>query len=378
MKPKLKGLFYFSLVLIFGLRLYLQLLAILAGKLIPFKDSFPYREAILEKLGPSWLWFWGNFDGVHYINIAKIGYEYGLTQAFFPFYPLLIRLVNYLTHNSLWSGLIISFSALIGFLYFFVKLGLKDYSDKALRWAIVFLLLFPTSFFLFGLYNESLFLLLAAAALYSSRSKNWWLAAVLAGLASATRIIGIFLLPAIVWEYWQEKKSRSIIKAGLISLISASGLIAYLYYLQTKFNDFLIFIHSQPGFGAGRQVDKLVLLYQVIFRYLKMLLGVSVYNDIYPVLVLELTVSIAFLGLIIYAFIKKLRPSYLFYIIPAYLLPTLTGTFSSMPRYVLACFPLFYLLGELKHRKAKIALIFLFLLLLTWSFIRFARGYWLA
>ncbi len=378
MTKSFKKLFYSVLLLFIIVRIYLQFLAGLAIKFIPFKPSFPYSESILAELGQKWLWLWGNFDGVHYLNIVKINYKDGLTQAFFPFYPLLIKGFNFIIHNSLWSGLIISHLSFIGFIYFFLKLGLLDYSKKTVYWAAILLLFFPTSFFFFGIYTESFFFFLATAAFYFSRKKNFLLAALLVGIASATRLIGIFLLPAILWEYWQSTKKLKPLKLTAISVLGVSGLSSYLYYLYKHFNNALIFIHSQPGFGAGRQVDKIILLYQVIFRYLKMLATVSINNQIYPVLAFEFIMALIFLGLIIWALIKKFRPSYLIFMVPAYFLPTFTGSFSSMPRYVLACFPLFYLLGNLKNSRLKKAIIVVSLVLLSWAFIRFSRGYWIA
>jgi hypothetical protein len=64
----------------------------------------------------------------------------------------------------------------------------------------------------------------------------------------------------------------------------------------------------------------------------------------------------------------------------AYLTPTLTGTFSSLPRYVLVLFPGFILLSlwTEKYRWLKIlypltAVLFFFICLFF-----FANGYWLA
>jgi len=373
----MKKLFKFSLGLALIVRVYLQLLAGLALKLVPFKPSFPYWDFFLKPKGPAWLWLWGNFDGVHYLTIAQEGYAYGLTQVFFPFYPYLIKLVNVLVHNSLWSALLIAHLSFIGFIYFFIKLGRLDYKAATVRWDLFFLLLFPSSFFFFAVYTESLFLLLAAVSLYWARTRRFTAAALAAGLASATRLVGIFLLPAIIWEYVKAKKS-SPLQLIKLCLLSGSGLLLYLNYLQRHFHNFLIFVTGQPGFGAGRQVNTLVMIYQVIFRYLKMLFGVSLKNDIYPVLVFEFVISLVFLALIIFAWVKKFRTSYLLFIIPSFLLPTLTGSFASMPRYVLACFPLFYLMGKFRSKAGKAAALVISALLLTWAFIRFCRGYWVS
>lgn len=371
-------LFKFGLILALVVRLFLQLVAGLALKLVPFKASFPYWDLFLNTKGPAWLWLWGNFDGAHYISIAQEGYLYGLTQVFFPLYPNLIKLLSLITHNQLWSGLIISHLSLVGFIYYFIKLGRLDYSIKTIRWALLLLLLFPAGFFFFSLYTESLFLFLSALSLYLARTKQFTKAAIITGLASATRLVGIFLLPALLWEYYQVHKTPRLFNMVKLIFISVFGLLTYLLYLQLRFHNFLIFVTAQPGFGAGRQVNSLVMIYQVIFRYFKMFFGVSPANDIYPVLIFEFSLSLIFLSLIIYALFKKFRPSYLLFIIPSFLLPTLTGTFASMPRYVLTGFPLFYLLSSLKNKKAKIIWLVISVLLLIWAFIRFSRGYWIS
>ena len=371
-------LFKTGLILALVVRLYLQLIAVLALKFIPFKASFPYSDFFLSPKGPDWLWLWGNFDGVHYISIAIEGYLFGLTQAFFPFYPLLIRWLSLITHNQLWSGLIISHFCFIGFLYYFIRLGRLDYPAKTVSWAVLLLILFPTSWFFFSVYTESLFLLLAALSLYLARTRRFTAAVLLAGIASGTRLVGIFLLPAILWEYFQAVKKPKIHTLALLSLTGISGFLLYLNFLQQKFNNFFIFITAQPGFGSGRQVDTIVMIYQVVFRYLKMFFGVSPVNDIFPVLVFEFSISLLFLGLIIYAFIKKVRLSYLIFFIPAFLLPTFTGSFASMPRYVLTGFPLFYLIGSIKSKPLKIIILLISFTLLNWAFIRFSRGYWIS
>ena len=373
-------LFKKSLIVTIFLRIILHFLSLFSIKNIPFKPSFPYWDTTLTKLGPRWFWLWASFDGPHYIRIVTDGYKHTLTQAFFPIYPLLIKSFNFITSNSIISGLIISHISLIGFIYFFLKLGELDYKKIKIWQAFLFFILFPTSFYLFSVYTESLFLFLTAASFYFARKKNFLLAVLLTGIVTATKIIGIFLIPAILWEYYSlhKKNKKKLFKIIPYGLMAASGIISYLYFLQNKFNDTLIFVRSQPGFGAGREVDNITMFYQVLYRYLKMFFLIDVKNNIYPVLWFEAIISVTFLGLIIYALTKKMRNSYLIFIIPAFFLPTLTGTFSSMPRYVLACFPLFYLFPNIKSKIQKIILALIFFLLQVWAFTRFVSGQWVA
>ena len=110
------------------LKLYLLLFAIClwciwAGRhIVPFKYSFPYVEDFLSKQGPWWLWPLANFDGVHYLLLAKDGYCRDLYQAFFPVYPFLIGLVAKVLKNLLISSLLISHISFVFTVVSFYKL----------------------------------------------------------------------------------------------------------------------------------------------------------------------------------------------------------------------------------------------------------------
>ena len=126
----------------------LLVVSFLAIKFLPFRPRFPYWDAILSNLSPyQFIWHWANFDGPHYITIAEKGYiGTGLIQAFFPLYPLVVRYFNIFLRNWLYTGLILSNLFFIIGLYFFDKLaGLEGI--KKTKWPILFLILFPTSFY---------------------------------------------------------------------------------------------------------------------------------------------------------------------------------------------------------------------------------------
>ncbi|MGB9911220.1 MAG: hypothetical protein ACPLKP_01300 [Microgenomates group bacterium] len=350
-------------------RIGLELVVFLGKKILPEK---------LDYLGPS---VWANFDGVYYLNIAQNGY--GLyQQAFFPFYPFLIRWLSNFIHNYLVSGLLISHLAFLGALVFLYKLLTLDYSPKFIKLVIIGLLLFPASFYFVSVYTESLFLFFVLGAFYFIRIKKWWLGGVFGAFASATRIVGIFLLPALLIEWWEDKKILNF-KFKILNLIFLFliplGLIFYMRYLLVHYGDPLLFIHVQPHFGAQRSGGKIILLYQVFWRYFKMILTTKI-DPLYFVVWLELLVAISFLGLLVYGYLKKIRLSYLVFGFLAYILPTLTGTFSSLPRYVLVVFPAFLSLGFIleKYQRFKIFYLIFSLILLVISLIFFSRGYWLA
>ena len=363
-----KLLIKFIVALFLLWRTGLCLIAFIAGKLLSLREGY---------LGES---IWANFDGVHYLNIAKHGY-YQFQQAFFPFYPYFIRYLAKFFKNYLFSGLFISHFAFFVSLYLFYQLVRLDFAEEIAKKSLIFLLLFPTSFYFGSVYTESLFLALILGSFYATRKKQWGMAGILGALASATRPVGIFLFPALLveWHRQKTKNKKQKTKNFLALLFVGFGLLVYMWYLQRTVGDPFYFIHVQPFFGAQRTGGKIILLYQVFWRYFKMLVTVEKTTLTYFVVVLEFLSGLLFLLLSIFAYLR-LRLSYFIFMVFAYLTPTLTGTLSSMPRYVLVLFPGFILLAiwAEKYRWLKILYPIIAGILLIISSILFTRGYWVA
>src|SRR3989344_5783719 len=139
-------------------RLALFALAYISPSIIPnFGARFPYYQERLIGTGlPHFIWSWGNFDGVHYLGIAKDGYAHQFTQAFFPLYPILIRLLSWITNiNELAACLLLSNLAFLAGLTVFYKLIKENFDQKIALWSSIFLLAFPTSFYFGAVYTES-------------------------------------------------------------------------------------------------------------------------------------------------------------------------------------------------------------------------------
>ena len=349
-------------------RVLITIVMAIAPLLLPYRPSFANPEQISSFSYPHWIAASANFDGLHYLNIAKEGYEkIKLSQAFFPLYPVLIKLLSSLGFSLFFSGMFISNIALILFLMLILRL----FS----RYTILALLLFPTSFFLTFIYTESLFLLLVIATLYATNKEKWFWAVTLAMLASATRIVGVFLVPLILIEMWRMNKNW---KHLLFACFGSLGLLSYMLYLQLQFHDALLFAHVQSAFGAGRDT-KFTLYPQVVFRYLKILISARPIDWKYFTYVQELLTGI--IGLITLALSsRKANVSLVFFSLLAFLFPPLSGNFSSMGRYTLVCLPIFIYLGQKLERKEKLAWVWLGIstVLLFINLILFTQGYWVA
>lgn len=375
---------------------WLFLLAWIAPIFISYQPSFPYATTLLKNFDlPQLLYSWANFDGVHYLTIISKGYMgTGLIQAFFPVFPLLVRSMSSFISNPVIAGL--AFNTIIG--YFLLKAWQKlvDIETKyqARQWSIYLLFLFPTAFFLNALYSEALFLLFIILSFLSAREDKWLKAGLFAAVASATRVVGIFLIPALLVELWLQKvpyfdqtasfffKLKKFVQNNqtkiLKIMLGILGLLGYMLYLQIKFHDPLYFYHVQSEFGSGRE-ESLILYPQVVWRYLKILWTARPFDLKYYAYFQEFLVGTLGLLAIIWSWFK-VRKSYVVFSALVFLLPTLTGTFSSMPRYILASFSIFLLLIKIladkpRLRIAWLAFSTLFLIINT---ILFIQGYWVA
>jgi Gpi18-like mannosyltransferase len=331
-----------------------------------------------------WFWGWLNFDGEHYLSITQVGYL-PLTYFYFPLYPLLVRIFSLPFHSSFHAnvivGLLLSNLLLIISLVGLWRLLSLDYPKKITQYTIALILLFPTSFYLGGYYTEALFLALAVWAFYFIRQKKWIVAGLLIGASTATRIIGLALIPALIFELYLSYKSRFPAKTLVAIILSFSGIALYMLYLNSTAGDPLAFFHNLSIFGAQRQ-SSLVLFPQVFYRYLFKVLPAINYNY-FPVVFstyLEFIAASIFLVLAIVAFLK-LRTSYTLYLFFAYLISTLPGSFSSFSRYALVLFPGFILMSIylIKAPRLLKAVIFSGLFVaLGIATMLFVRGYWIA
>ena len=372
--------FIFSSFLLWRISLSVFLFA--ATMFFPLQKKFLGGE-LANYLKAPWFWAWSNFDGEHYLSIARNGYEQG-EQAFFPLYPLLIRTVGRIFGGDLISlnlaGLIISNFALLLALYGIYKLLKLDFEEKIVRFAIIILLLFPTSFYLGAVYTESLFLALSIWAFYFARKRNWFWASFLGMFAAGTRVIGVLLFPIFWIEALQGKEKKIEVKYLWLFLIPL-GILTYMYYLKIRWGDPFAFIKTLPGFGEQRSATPIILP-QVFYRYIfKILpnLNYSYFPATFSTL-MEFIVSILFIVVSVWALFRA-RLSYALFLLGGYLLPTLSGSFSSLPRYVLVLFPAFLLFARYLARTSllKRILIFIFLgILLLTATMLFTRGHWVS
>jgi len=336
---------------------------------------------------------WANFDGIHYLTIAGEGYS---NQArFMPFYPILIsilnRAVNANTYSStqLLTAQLISNSAMILSLIFLYKLLILDHSKKTVQKSILYLALFPSAFFLSAVYSESTFLLLTVLAFYFARQKQWGKVGLVTALSLITRLTGLATLTAVTFEFIYQNKHHFLAKISLKQkfnkikhfwslLLTPIPLIIYSYYNHLKWGSWLYFIQAHGELGNSRSTGTLIFPLQTIYRYIKIFLSLSPKQYELWLSWIELGVFIFAVWLTFIAWKKKIRPSYLVFTITALLIPSFSGTFSGLPRYILVIFPLFLALALIKNRTVHYLYLVITIPLLILFLTLFSKGYFIA
>lgn len=382
---------------------------------LPFLGFFPYRELAEASGLPDYLLGFANFDGVHYMSIASQGYT-TYEEAFFPIYPMLIRVSGWMIQNYLLAGWVMSWMSFVGALLV-LQAYLKglDLQNQQRQWFTAFLLAYPTAFFFISLYTESIFMLFILLCLWFAQQRKFVLSALFAYLAGLTRLTGVFLifpLGIIVLSYVFEKNRRlfthrkyltisgeyvklifSHTKLFLLITAPILGLSTYCWYLWQTTGDPLFFFHAQPAFGANRSTD-LILFPQVMYRYMKIFIAPFIvaggqFNFQYAIAILEFitfNVTLLLLGIEGWKIWSKRIPAQqvwhrlglLTFSLVNLLVPSLTGTFSSIPRYALLCLTIFFVLSDIRSRRFKIIILVVSVVLHVVLFSYFFQGYFIS
>ena len=316
---------------------------IYSGSLAPDEIYRPYQGVLPEQ--SSFLEVWQRWDTLHYQAIAERGYT-AFESALFvpPLYPLLMRgLGSLLGGKTLLAGLILSNIFGVAALMAFQRLVVYEFGSlKVGRRAVLYYLSFPTAFFIFAAYTESLFLLGAILSLFYLRREKYVAAGIWGAVAALARLPGALLvLPAAyaAWMAWQKKKVFRVWAAPL--LISVGAAILPLYaWLGLGLSPFAPITTQSGRFHGGLTVPG----WNLIMAVKQIAAGV------YPITnSLDLFFTLLFIVGTFYV-VKKMPKLYAIYVLSfmALYLFRIAAVYPllSNSRYMLILFPVFMLMAQ--------------------------------
>jgi len=323
---------------------------------------------------------WIGFDSGHYISIANNWYQTAEQAAFFPLYPFLVKIIGIVINNNFIAGLLVSNIALIIVLFFLYKLLRLKFKENFTKRVIFYLLIFPTAFFFGSLYSESLFLLGIVGSFYFIKKKSYLGAAVMISLAVLTRSIGIFIIPALIWQLWRQHSGQAILfhikKIVSVFALPITFFVGWLVYLKNAYGDYFAFVNVQDIWPMQHREVGFLSSFTNFYESTKSLFSSSVFTEAYAIHLIDYSFFVLFLFLAIYIFfrVNKVYGLFMFLLlIPVFF----SGSLVSVDRYVLVLFPAFILLAKWGKNIYIHQFIMIFSLLMLGLFTAlFANGWW--
>lgn len=323
-------------------------IAIRAISLVTLYGLASYRDIDFFRIFRRW-------DAQWYRRIAEDGYGgVVLTSdgrelsdfAFFPLYPMLERWIHKLTSLSfIQSGILISVIASIVATVGIYKCIEKVSTTKAAFYTTILWAALPVANVQFLAYSESLFTALAAWSLFFLLRKQWYLAAILASLAGATRPTGIAVAIAVMAAALLRIRQSGARRSTIFALfISPLGWLGYIYWVGQQVGQWDGYLVVTEGWGNSIDGGQSFITW---WR--------DLFTDVSPIAAIAVSLGVAALFLLLWAMVRGSLPLPLIaYSASIVLLALITsGYFSSKPRYLLPAFPLLIPIAIwLSHQKS--------------------------
>lgn len=205
-----------------------------------------------------------------YVRLSEEGYDpfpvpsmiNAGNWAFFPLYPMLIGFLHMVTGLPT-MALATGTSVLLSVIAARAAWPLLGKDMRAYSLFCAFLLAGPFAIYFTTFYTEVLFLTLTICVFAALQRRDYLAAGIFAALVSGTRIVGVFIVLAIVLQAWLDHRQRGGTAMGFVPavfrrpdllvaiFIAPLGLFAYMAYLHWHIGDALAFSHVQRAWGRA-------------------------------------------------------------------------------------------------------------------------------
>lgn len=306
------------------------------------------------------------WDAAHYIRLIEEGYQ-GYTEngqhlflVFFPGYVWAARLLRLVIPSTALAGTALSCLCYGGACCYLYRLAGEAYNGRVARDALLYMSLFPFSFFSGLVMTEGLFLLATTGACWYAWRGKWLAFGLFGALAALTRMTGLLVIAVGVIRLLEAYRPleppvgkslgrcwKPLLLRLPLTLLPAAGTLLYLLLNLWVDGDPFAFASHQEHWHQGYLWISQVVEY--IGRYLGDNLGSS-YG--WAVWAPALALFVVGLALLYWAALRRGHPAGLL----AYGFCFFVATYSlswllSAGRYLSTCFVLFLFLAKLTQRR---------------------------
>jgi Gpi18-like mannosyltransferase len=345
-----------------------------------------YNLNLIAHHGNTWLSIWDRWDAGVYKTIASSSYNlvnikldyWAFLSHFPPLYPLAIASIVWLLHISLVkAGILVSTISIVAASIILYKLAYLDFRDKKAAWlSVIFLNLYPLSYFTISVYSESLFVFLVITSLYFLRKENFVISGLAAAGAILTRIIGIIFLPIYFLYplYYLKQKGKVSFKLFLPFLFSFLAVVIYLGINKIYYGDYFYFFTEKISFNATKHL--IIPFNETYPNFLAIFKDSNFKNQVFMTSLGWNSLFTIFAFVVTIIGIRKIRWEYSFYSLASILIFASLSWGISNARYTLSIFPIFIILGLIKNKILLSAILIIFILMLFYFTEIFTSGAW--
>ena len=277
------------------------------------------------------------WDAFHYLHLAREGYTPNhRSNAFYPLWPLLIRLGSFFTFGDLAASgwLLANLFSVLGAMAFY-HLVARLRGEKVAFWAVAVWLAFPGAVFLTFIYTEPLFFLLSMVFFDGIYRKRPWQIVVAGLFLPMTRAVGIFCLAPLGWMLLRGRLPRCQWPLILAPLCGYAAYFGIMYaYTGNPFAGFEAQQHY-PNKPSIANIFDIPAIWNAF-------LNVGQFHGLTDS-ALDRVLFLIFIACL--PFIWRLDQSLFFYSVGVGLIPAMSNWFFSYTRFIMMCFPVFIILG---------------------------------
>ena len=306
------------------------------------------------------------WDAAHYIRLIEEGYQsytengQHLFLVFFPGYVWAVRLLRLVIPSTALAGTALSCLCYGGACCYLYRLAGEAYNGRVARDALLYMSLFPFSFFSGLVMTEGLFLLATTGACWYAWRGKWLAFGLFGALAALTRMTGLLVIAVGVIRLLEAYRPleppvgkslgrcwKPLLLRLPLTLLPAAGTLLYLLLNLWVDGDPFAFASHQEHWHQGYLWISQVVEY--IGRYLGDNLGSSFGWAVWAP---ALALFVVGLALLYWAALRRGHPAGLL----AYGFCFFVATYSlswllSAGRYLSTCFVLFLFLAKLTQRR---------------------------
>lgn len=308
------------------------------------------------------------WDAHHYLSIADHWYvseeqyladstkyadkEY-VFLAFYPLYPIIVRIFGYVFGNLNFSAHFVSNLFFVLSIAAMYKLVRMDFKRQTAIIATLMLILSPYGFFFAFAFTESLFLFLTLMFFIMLKKENWLVAGIFGLFAALTKNFGlIFVVPYGVWLITVSCKRKYNFGKFVLRLLPGFLILAgfgiYLYINKSVSGDWFKFMEYQNNHWHNRISCPLA---NVVNHFSLFLNEHGSFSNKWFIWFGDVS-SICFAMLVCYIGCKKIPFTYTIYSLAFIFLTTTVSWLLSGPRYLLVNFPTYIALAAVSENKA--------------------------